>query len=83
MEKDGDDDGPVGPTRPVLRINEVSSLLDLETEFLRRKQAATQQTGGGSTSKIGGQFGLLTKEKKGNVFALTKEEKRVKVCNNN
>lgn len=58
------------PSKPLLHTNNLTSLLDLKTEFLKRKKAATLEI---KTNKDG-----LINPTKNNILAISKEEKRIK-----
>lgn len=58
------------PSKPILRINEVSSLLDLQTELIKRKQATSSQTNTYSENYV--------HRSKNNILSITKQEKQAK-----
>jgi len=62
---DPTDETSIVPPKPILRINEVSSFLDLKTEFLTRRQVAT---GKNYPAKY-------VHKTKNNILSITREEK--------
>ncbi|KAI1727627.1 nuclear transport factor 2 (NTF-2) [Ditylenchus destructor] len=62
-------DAEAGPSKPVLHTHDISSLLDLRTEFLHRKKAAVAQNSAASS---------LVNKTKNNILAATKQEKKAK-----
>ncbi|KAI1720016.1 coiled-coil domain-containing protein [Ditylenchus destructor] len=62
-------DAEAGPSKPVLHTHDISSLLDLRTEFLHRKKAAVAQNAAASP---------LVNKSKNNILAVTKQETKAK-----